>query len=164
MFHSSIYRWFDFLQGAGLGADDDVPLFTKVDKMGAIDKMQQVQYNTFAADFKRDIAAALPNENPHIFGTHSFRRGGCQYYHCFMNPKNERWDLKKLCDWGGWSLGFDNLIIVRYLTNYLDKEACPREQYLQLKRKPKQMVVRVETKCPSCQTLISTEVNSSGSP
>src|SRR5437667_8695888 len=37
-------------------------------------------------------------EDPTPYGTHSFRRGGCQYL-C----SERRWDIRKLCDWGGWS-------------------------------------------------------------
>ena len=35
------------------------------------------------------------------YGTHSFRRGGCQYL-----ASERRWDIRKLCDWGdgAWTL------------------------------------------------------------
>jgi hypothetical protein len=49
-------------------------------------------------------------EDFNFYGTHSFPRGGCQYL-----ASNRRWDMRKLCDWGGWSMEFDHLTIVRYL-------------------------------------------------
>lgn len=60
-----------------------------------------------------------------LYGTHSFRRGGVQFFHCCCN-----WDLKKLCDWGGWSLSLDNLTIVRYLVHENDEPSLRRDGYL----------------------------------
>ncbi|KAN0081028.1 hypothetical protein V8E54_004232 [Elaphomyces granulatus] len=61
--------------------------------------------------------------NPLPYGTHSFRRGGCQYL-----SSVEGWPIRKLCDWGGWSTSFDNLpIIVRY--NWNDDPGNKREDF-----------------------------------
>src|ERR1700737_3764913 len=59
------------------------------------------------------------------YGTHSFRRGGCQYL-C----SEKRWGIRKLCDWGGWSTDFDNLTIVRYLMSWNDDPTMRREDFL----------------------------------
>ncbi|KAI9338238.1 hypothetical protein BDR26DRAFT_979039, partial [Obelidium mucronatum] len=55
------------------------------------------------------------------YGTHSFRRGGCQYLH-----NERRWNYNQICDWGGWSLAFDNFTIVRYLHGVFDDSPYPR--------------------------------------
>jgi len=59
------------------------------------------------------------------YGTHSFRRGGCQYL-----STERRWGIRKLCDWGGWSTDFDNLTIVRYLMSWNDDPMMQRENFL----------------------------------
>jgi len=62
---------------------------------------------------------------PSPYGTHSFRRGGCQYF-----ASVEGWNIRKLCEWGGWSLNFDNLTIVRYLIGWNDDPTQARQDYL----------------------------------
>ncbi|KAG1816033.1 uncharacterized protein BJ212DRAFT_1447060 [Suillus subaureus] len=50
----------------------------------------------------------------HPYGTHSFRRGGCQFLY-----KVCRWDIRDICDWGGWAENFDNPgIIFKYLPSW----------------------------------------------
>ncbi|KAK7062101.1 hypothetical protein R3P38DRAFT_3303144 [Favolaschia claudopus] len=72
------------------------------------------------------------------YGTHSFRRGGCQWlYSCC------RWGLIRICDWGGWSTEFSNLTIVKYLISYADVPAERREDYMNPNRPP-------ALKCFSC--------------
>ena len=65
------------------------------------------------------------SEDPTPYGTHSFRRGGCQYL-----SSERRWDIRKLCDWGGWSMDFDNLTIVRYLMSWNDQPTRCREDFM----------------------------------
>ncbi|KAK7001192.1 hypothetical protein R3P38DRAFT_3327245 [Favolaschia claudopus] len=63
--------------------------------------------------------------DPAPYGTHSFRRGGCQWlYTCC------RWGLRRICDWGGWSTEFSNLTIVKYLISYADEPCERREDYM----------------------------------
>ncbi|KAK7013482.1 hypothetical protein R3P38DRAFT_3322511 [Favolaschia claudopus] len=50
------------------------------------------------------------------YGTHSFRRGGCQWLYTSC-----RWGLRRICDWGGWSTEFSNMTIVKYLFSYADE-------------------------------------------
>ncbi|ORY39000.1 hypothetical protein BCR33DRAFT_662499, partial [Rhizoclosmatium globosum] len=59
------------------------------------------------------------------YGTHSFRRGGFQYLYI-----ERRWNLVSVCDWGGWSLAFDNLTIVWYLHGVFDTSHYPRDQLM----------------------------------
>ncbi|KAH7921720.1 hypothetical protein BV22DRAFT_1018807, partial [Leucogyrophana mollusca] len=68
--------------------------------------------------------------NPSPYGTHSFRRGGCQYLHI-----EQRWPLRRICAWGGWSTEFSSLTIVKYLissndndearADFFDPQCCP---------------------------------------
>ncbi|KAK6989001.1 hypothetical protein R3P38DRAFT_3331736 [Favolaschia claudopus] len=76
--------------------------------------------------------------DPAPYGTHSFRRGGCQWlYSCC------RWGLIRICDWGGWSTEFSNLTIVKYLISYADEPSERREDYMNPNRPP-------TLKCFSC--------------
>lgn len=63
--------------------------------------------------------------DPTPYGTHSFRRGGCQYL-----STDRRWGIRKLCDWGGWSIDFDNMTIIRYLMSWNDDPTMKREDFL----------------------------------
>lgn len=76
--------------------------------------------------------------DPHPYGTHSFRRGGCQFLHVHL-----RWSLRRICEWGGWSTEFTHLTIVKYLISCADDPAEPREDFF----KPDRMPV---LKCYSC--------------
>jgi hypothetical protein len=51
--------------------------------------------------------------DPTPYSTYSFRRGGCQYL-C----SERRWNIRKLCEWGGWSMEFESLTIIRYLLSW----------------------------------------------
>ncbi|KAJ7138546.1 hypothetical protein C8R43DRAFT_891600 [Mycena crocata] len=62
---------------------------------------------------------------PFPYGTHSFRRGGCQFLSVFL-----RWGPRKIADWGGWSTEFSWVTIVTYLINWSDSEIIERENFL----------------------------------
>jgi len=64
-------------------------------------------------------------EDPTPYGTHSFRRGGCQFL-----ASERRWPIRQLCDWGGWSMEFDSLTIVRYLMGWNDEPTRRREDFM----------------------------------
>jgi hypothetical protein len=55
------------------------------------------------------------NIDHYPYGTHSFRRGGCQYFASY-----HQWSLQWICDWGGWSTEFSNMTIVKYLISWND--------------------------------------------
>ncbi|KAJ3530099.1 hypothetical protein NM688_g7757 [Phlebia brevispora] len=64
-------------------------------------------------------------EDPRPFGTHSFRRGGCQYLAVTL-----RWPLRDVCTWGGWAENFDNPgTIFKYLLSFADTPTVAREDY-----------------------------------
>ncbi|KAJ7826602.1 hypothetical protein B0H14DRAFT_2368123 [Mycena olivaceomarginata] len=69
--------------------------------------------------------------DPYPYGTHSFRRGGCQWLYTSC-----RWGLVRICDWGGWSTEFTNLTIVKYLISYVDEPSERREDYMNPNRPP----------------------------
>jgi hypothetical protein len=62
--------------------------------------------------------------NPVPYGTHSFRRGGCQYL-----ASERRWLIRRICDWAGWSVDFSNLTIVKYLISWNDNPVERREDF-----------------------------------
>jgi hypothetical protein len=63
--------------------------------------------------------------DPRPYGTHSFRRGGCQYLAMVL-----RWPLRQICTWGGWAENFDNPgTIFKYLLSWTDTPQLQREDY-----------------------------------
>ena len=62
--------------------------------------------------------------DPAPYGTHSFRRGGCQWFF-----KECRRDLLAICDWGGWTQEFNHLTIVKYLISGNDTPSEQRENF-----------------------------------
>lgn len=75
------------------------------------------------ANFRNNLADIGVEPTP--FGTHSFRRGGVQYL-----STEKRWNIRKLCDWGGWSMDFESLTIVRYLISWNDDPVKKREDFM----------------------------------
>ncbi|KAK0430783.1 DNA breaking-rejoining enzyme [Armillaria borealis] len=51
----------------------------------------------------------------YAYGTHSFRRGGCQWLSVDLH-----WSIWRICEWGGWSTDFTHLMIVKYLISWND--------------------------------------------
>ncbi|KAF8177438.1 hypothetical protein BJ912DRAFT_856915, partial [Pholiota molesta] len=76
--------------------------------------------------------------DPTPYGTHSFRRGGCQYL-----SADRRWGIRRICEWGGWSAEFTSLTIVRYLISWNDDPREKREDFFDSDRLP-------VTKCYYC--------------
>jgi hypothetical protein len=62
--------------------------------------------------------------HPAPYGTHSFRRGGCQWL-----ASVRRWNLRRICDWGGWSTEFSSLTIVKYLISWNDDPTETRDNF-----------------------------------
>ncbi|KAJ7895216.1 hypothetical protein B0H14DRAFT_2681632 [Mycena olivaceomarginata] len=64
--------------------------------------------------------------DPRPYGTHSFRRGGCQYLAMVL-----RWPFRNICSWGGWAENFDNPgTLFKYLLSWTDTPLLEREDYL----------------------------------
>ncbi|KAH7879069.1 hypothetical protein EV359DRAFT_72908 [Lentinula novae-zelandiae] len=72
------------------------------------------------------------------YGTHSFRRGGCQWL-----SVERRWPLRQICEWGGWSQEFTHLTIVKYLISWNDNPTVNRYDFFNMHRAP-------ATVCPTC--------------
>lgn len=72
------------------------------------------------------------------YGTHSFRRGGCQWL-----SVERRWPLRQICEWGGWSQEFTHLTIVKYLISWNDNPHVNRDDFFNMKRAPARV-------CPTC--------------
>ncbi|KAF9232246.1 hypothetical protein BU15DRAFT_90696 [Melanogaster broomeanus] len=64
--------------------------------------------------------------DPRPYGTHSFRRGGCQYLHIVL-----KWSFRQICNWGGWADDCDNPgTIFKYLLSWNDSPDRDRENYM----------------------------------
>ncbi|KAJ3851354.1 hypothetical protein EV368DRAFT_74631 [Lentinula lateritia] len=72
------------------------------------------------------------------YGTHSFRRGGCQWLSI-----ERRWPLRQICEWGGWSQEFTHLTIVKYLISWNNNPHIDRDDFFNMHRAP-------ATVCPTC--------------
>ena len=69
--------------------------------------------------------------DPRPYGTHSFRRGGCQFLHL-----TRRICLRTICEWAGWAPDFDNPgTIFKYLLSYTDSPLTDREDLFNPDRK-----------------------------
>ncbi|PBK86689.1 hypothetical protein ARMGADRAFT_940134 [Armillaria gallica] len=64
---------------------------------------------------------------PYAYGTHSFRREGCQWLSVDL-----RWSLRQICEWGGWSSDFSHLTIVKYLISWNDNPMLRRDDFFKL--------------------------------
>ncbi|EPQ50092.1 hypothetical protein GLOTRDRAFT_108720 [Gloeophyllum trabeum ATCC 11539] len=63
--------------------------------------------------------------DPRPYGTHSFRRGGCQYLAIEL-----RWPFRNICSWAGWAEDFDNPgTLFKYLLSWNDNPSPEREDY-----------------------------------
>ncbi|KAJ3925353.1 MAG: hypothetical protein NXY57DRAFT_949089 [Lentinula lateritia] len=96
----------------------------------------QLSSEAFLAGFRQNLMDIGVNADP--YGTHSFRRGGCQWLHCDL-----RWPLRKICEWGGWSTDFSHLTIVKYLISWNDDPKTKREDFFNMERVP-------ESRCFAC--------------
>ena len=77
--------------------------------------------------------------DPRTYGTHSFRRGGCQYLHLVR-----RWPIQTICSWGGWSPDFDNTgTIFKYLVSWVDLPLVARNDMMNPDRQGTEP-------CPTC--------------
>ncbi|KAJ7931806.1 hypothetical protein B0H13DRAFT_1461056, partial [Mycena leptocephala] len=77
--------------------------------------------------------------DPRPYGTHSFRRGGCQYLAMVL-----RWPYRNICSWGGWAENFDNPgTLFKYLLSWTDTSLLEREDYLNPDR-------TIGDLCPAC--------------
>jgi hypothetical protein len=78
----------------------DGPVFVNINASKEVCLGNAFSYQAFMREFREDMKIAQPRDFQ-AYGSHSFRRGGVQYLHCFMEPASARWNLKKICNWGG---------------------------------------------------------------
>ncbi|KAJ3766805.1 DNA breaking-rejoining enzyme, partial [Lentinula raphanica] len=86
--------------------------------------------------FRHNLLDIKVDYNP--YGTHSFRRGGCQWL-----SVERRWPLRQICEWGGWSQDFTHLTIVKYLISWNDNPHVDRDNFFNMHRLP-------AVACPTC--------------
>ncbi|KAL1659743.1 hypothetical protein GGF50DRAFT_64646, partial [Schizophyllum commune] len=80
------------------------------------------------------------------YGTHSFRRGGCQYL-----VVDRRWNIRRVCEWGGWSTDFTHLTIVKYLISWVDESMSSRADFFRPGQKVAKLCRTCGRSCP-CNT------------
>ncbi|KIY50121.1 hypothetical protein FISHEDRAFT_39905, partial [Fistulina hepatica ATCC 64428] len=80
--------------------------------------------------------------HPYTYGTHSFRRGGCQYL-----VVHRRWSIRRVCEWGGWSTEFTHLTIVKYLISWNDDPLSTREDFFNPNQAPAVHCYTCERSC-----------------
>ncbi|KAK7026618.1 hypothetical protein R3P38DRAFT_3315628 [Favolaschia claudopus] len=73
------------------------PLFLHVTAQGAVMQSQPLTASVLSRSLSRDLQG-LGYASWALYGTHSFRRGGCQY-----RIKVKRWSADMVAAWGGWS-------------------------------------------------------------
>ncbi|KAF9026372.1 hypothetical protein BDZ89DRAFT_952957 [Hymenopellis radicata] len=79
----------------------------------------------------------------YAYGTHSFRRGGCQWL-----SSDLRWPLRQICEYGGWSMEFSHLTIVKYLISWNDDPLLPRSDFFNFDRRPALRCYTCNRSCP----------------
>ncbi|KAF2185541.1 hypothetical protein K469DRAFT_687868 [Zopfia rhizophila CBS 207.26] len=97
--------------------------FTSDQPKLTLDKTKKLHSTVFLNDFRRNLYEI--GEDMWLYGGHSFRRGGAQYF-----IHNRGWNIRKLCHYGGWSPEFDSTTIVRYIIGVFDEVGRRREDYL----------------------------------
>ncbi|KAF8906281.1 hypothetical protein CPB84DRAFT_1675966 [Gymnopilus junonius] len=87
------------------------------------DKDAAMTSEQFLKSFRNNLIDICVEPSP--YGTHSFRRGGCQYF-----ASLRRWKLRRICEWGGWSTEFSSMTIVKYLISWNDEPEESRDNFL----------------------------------
>ncbi|EIW59001.1 uncharacterized protein TRAVEDRAFT_123077, partial [Trametes versicolor FP-101664 SS1] len=111
----------------GKASDYLYPPMRAGDRIGEADR--HISADAFLEFFRNNLLDI--GIDPLPYGTHSFRRGGCQWL-----SSGCRWPLRQICDWGGWSLNFTSMTIVKYLISWNDDPTERREDYMNPNRKP----------------------------
>ncbi|KAL1726302.1 DNA breaking-rejoining enzyme, partial [Schizophyllum commune] len=83
---------------------------------------EHLSADVFLEWFRRNLLAIGVDYSP--YGTHSFRRGGCQYL-----VVHRRWNIRRVCEWGGWSTDFTHLTIVKYIISFIDEPMSSRADF-----------------------------------
>ncbi|KAJ6511064.1 DNA breaking-rejoining enzyme [Mycena sanguinolenta] len=115
------------------------PTITVRDQIG--DSSRPMKSEKFLEMFRNNLLDI--GLDPYPYGTHSFRRGGCQYF-----ASHRRWSLRRICEWGGWSMEFSNLTIVKYLIGWNDNPTELRENFLNPNQQIREMCFACGRTCP----------------
>lgn len=91
--------------------------FIKVDKYDRVYIQNPLRYPAFKSRFEKDLQDA-GYAKWYLYDKYSFRKGGCQYWCFYVDPK---WDIGQLCLWGGWSKEFDTKAIIQYMNGLSDE-------------------------------------------
>ncbi|KAI3648967.1 hypothetical protein MP228_004987 [Amoeboaphelidium protococcarum] len=131
----ALYNWVYTLRKVG-GMPDGYQekIMCKITSQGTIILNTAVETQQFRDSFRQDLKMII-GQRADVYGNHSFRRGGCQYLNGELMPARERWGIKKLCDWGCWSVECTALTVVRYLVSDSDLPVCARHKYMRVVRK-----------------------------
>ncbi|KAJ3334598.1 hypothetical protein HDU93_007657 [Gonapodya sp. JEL0774] len=81
-------------------------------------------YDAFFRSFKDDLTVL--GKQHLLYGTHSFRRGGAQWYYSYSSERY-RLDLRGICWLGGWTFT-ENLTVIIYLLGWDDDGAKQPDQ------------------------------------
>ncbi|KAJ3760308.1 DNA breaking-rejoining enzyme [Lentinula raphanica] len=112
-------------------------LFRKIRANDRIaDENEPMTSEKFLEMFRNNLVDIKLDHFP--YGTHSFRRGGCQWLSVVR-----RWPLRQICEWGGWSKEFTHLTIVKYLISWNDNPTVDRDDFFNMNRAP-------TVACPTC--------------
>ncbi|KAL1717319.1 DNA breaking-rejoining enzyme [Schizophyllum commune] len=130
----ALARWMACLDEVGIHSGYLFRKFASGDRI--MTKDEPMTSDNFLEMFRNNLVDIEVDPVP--YGTHSFRRGGCQYWMVLR-----RWNLRRLCDWGGWSTEFNNLTIVKYVISWNDDPLERREDYTNPDIEP-------TVKCYSC--------------
>ncbi|KAJ7908585.1 hypothetical protein B0H13DRAFT_2016374 [Mycena leptocephala] len=95
------------------------PTITVCDQIGDSSKLMKSE--KFLEMFRNNLLDI--GLDPYPYGTHSFRCGD-------LFASHRRWSLRRICEWGGWSMEFSNLTIVKYLIGWNDDPTELREDFL----------------------------------
>ncbi|KAF9111792.1 hypothetical protein BGX27_004420 [Mortierella sp. AM989] len=113
--YTKLNRWFDYLEGLlGRPIGDDDLIFPSLNNKGYPNIRETFSYTRLRKlldSFTRE-AGLLDNTPNGKYTTHCFRRGGAQ--HRFMFAE-EKWSLKAVKWWGGWSEHEGRNAIITYL-------------------------------------------------
>ncbi|KAK7043085.1 hypothetical protein VNI00_008439 [Paramarasmius palmivorus] len=106
----------------------------KGDRMGPADQAMTSQQ--FLEGLRHNLLDV--GIDPAPYGTHSFRRGGCQWLSMDL-----RWPFTKICHWGGWSTELTHSTIIKYLVSWNDEPVCPRKDFFNFEKMS-------DIRCPMC--------------
>lgn len=129
-----VQRYADWLEATDIA---DGYVFRKMDGYDKVVHTNEPMTSEYFLEMFRNNLLDI-NVDPTDYGTHSFRRGGCQWLSVHL-----RWGIRQICEWGGWSMEFSNLTIVKYLISWNDNPMLKREDFFNFNRPP-------STKCFTC--------------